>query len=72
MKLIGGHSAGVSGSPGRDTRMPPGLEDGPRDGRAAGRVPGDLGDPGPGDGRQPGIIQRAGLRQAAGPPEPGV
>jgi len=40
--------------------MPPGLEDGLRDGRAVGRVPGDLGDPGPGDGRQPGIIQRAG------------
>ena len=45
--------------------MPPRLEDGLRDGRAGGRMPGDRGRSG--DGRQPGLIQRPGLRLAAGP-----
>jgi hypothetical protein len=53
-KLVAGHGAGDEREPGRDARMPPGLMDGFPDGRDVGRVYGDPGDPGPGDGRQPG------------------
>jgi hypothetical protein len=45
--------------------MPPRLEGGLRAGWAGGRVPGDRGRSG--DGHQPGLIQRQGLRLAAGP-----
>ena len=57
-KLVAGHGAGDEREPrpGRpDAAGPPGWSP---DGRDAGRVHGDPGDPGPGDGRQPGIIQR--------------
>ena len=56
VELIEGHGAGGEREPGRDARMPPGSRTGLRDGRAAGclRTPGD---PGPGGGRQPGIIE---------------
>src|SRR5207247_6731664 len=57
VELIEGHGAGGEREPGRDARMPPGSRTGLRDGRAAGRVPADPGDPGPGGGRQPGIIE---------------
>jgi len=50
--------------------MPPGLEDGLQDGPAAGRVPRDRGDRG--DGRQPGLIHRLGLRLAAVPRNAGA
>ena len=58
--LIESHGAGASGSPGRDARMPPGLEE--RAPGSAGLSAGCLrtpGDRGPGDGRQRGIIQQA-------------
>ena len=57
VELIEGHGAGGEREPGRDARMPPGSRTGLRDGRAAGRVPAAPGDPGPGGGRQPGIIE---------------
>jgi hypothetical protein len=50
--------------------MPPRREGGLRDGRAGGRVPGDRGRSG--DGHQPRLIQRPGLRLAAGPRNAGV
>jgi hypothetical protein len=61
VELIEGHGAGGEREPGRDARMPPGS--GPGSGMAglpAGclRTPGD---PGPGGGRQPGIIEQAGV-----------
>ena len=57
--LIESHGAGASGSPGRDARMPPGLEERAPGWPAVGRVPADPGRSGPGDGRQRGIIQQA-------------
>src|SRR5690349_515837 len=65
VNLVAGPGAGVSRSLGRDALMPSRLENGLRDGRAASRVPRDCGRSG--DGRQPGLIQRPGLRLAAGP-----
>ena len=59
--LIGGHGAGSEREPGRDARMPPGSRTVLRDGRAAGRVPAGPGDLGPGGGRQPEIIEQAGV-----------
>jgi len=44
----------MSENPGRGARMPPGLKDGFPDGRDAGRVHGDPGRSGAGDGRQRG------------------
>ncbi len=62
----GGESRRRGGQePGRDALMPPRLEDGLRDGRAASRVPRDYGRSK--DGRQPRLIQCPGLRLAAGP-----
>jgi hypothetical protein len=60
-----GHGAEVSGRPGRDTLMPPRLKDELQDGR----VPEDR--ERSGDGHQPALIQRPGLRLAAGGPERG-
>ena len=57
VELIEGHGAGGEREPGRDARMPPGSGTGLRmAGLPAGclRTPGD---PGPGGGRQPGIIE---------------
>ena len=48
-----------SGSPGRDARMPPRLEERAPGCPAVGRVPAAPGRSGPGDGRQRGIIQQA-------------
>jgi len=65
VKLGTGHGAGVSRSAGRDALMPPRLEDGLRDGPAAGRVPGDRGRSG---GPTPaGLIQRPGSGWRPGP-----
>ena len=50
--------------------MPSRLEDGLQDGPAVGRVPRDRGDRG--DGRQPGLIHRLGLRLAAVPRNAGA
>ena len=70
VELIEGHSAGGKREPGRDARMPPGSRTGLRDGRGACRVPADPGDPGPGGGRQPGIIEQVstGFRQGGRTP----
>ena len=65
VKLGAGHGAGVSRDAGRDALMPLRLEDGFRDGRAAGRVPRDRGRSG---GRTPARAHSAsGLRLASGP-----
>ena len=68
VELIEGHGAGVNGSP----AGAPGCRRarGPGSGMA-GLPAGCLrspGDPGPGGRRQPGIIEQAGFRQAAGHP----
>jgi hypothetical protein len=59
VELIEGHGAGGERAPGRDARMLPGS------GTGMARLPAGClrtaSDPGPGGGRQPGIIEQAGV-----------
>ena len=82
--LIESHGAGASGSPGRDARMPPGLEERAPGWPAVGRVPADPGrsgagrrtpardhPAGPGSDRRPDAPERRGGAGRRGPGSPG-
>ena len=82
--LIESHGAGASGSPGRDARMPPGLEErapgmagcrpgacGPRAIRAGRRTPARDHPAGPGSDRRPDAPERRGEAGRRGPGSPG-
>ena len=63
--LIESHGAGASGSPGRDARMPPGLEERAPGWPAVGRVPADPGRSGRETDASAGSSSRPGFRQTA-------
>jgi hypothetical protein len=66
--LIESHGAGASGSPGRDARMPPGLEERAPGWPAVGRCLRTPGDPGRETDASAGSSSRPGFRRTAGRP----